>query len=136
MEKLNFTNVATELQLNAGVNQTAEVFLVNDTWSISTPFTVIVNPDTSVEEVVKVLEVAPSGDGATWTVERGIGDRPGVDGVAFEHTVGALIRHAATAQDFNLIYDMASGEGNVVTKNDPTWGDLAPISAENPAPTP
>ena len=132
MEKLNFTNTADELQLVAGVNATAEVFLVSSTWPVTPPFTVIVNPDTSVEEIVKVTGAT----GTTWTVERGIGDRPGTDGLAFEHTVGALIRHAATAQDFNLIYEMASGDGNVVTKNDPTWGDLAPISAENPAPTP
>ena len=132
MEKLNFTNASDELQLNAGVNQTAEVFLVNDTWPLSPPFTVIVNPDTSVEEVVKVVGTT----GTTWTVERGVGDKPGTDGLSFDHSVGSLIRHAATAQDFNLIYDMASGEGSVVTKNDPTWGDLAPISPENPATTP
>lgn len=130
MEKLNFTNSADELQLQSGVNSTAEIFLVSGTWPVAPPFTVIVNPDTANEEVVKVTGVT----GTTWTVERGIGDRPGVVGLSFEHSVGALIRHAATAQDFNLIYDMASREGDVVTKNDPTWGDLAPISAENPAP--
>jgi hypothetical protein len=136
MEKLNFTNAADELQLVAGVNATAEVFQVSGPWPVSPPFTVIVNPDTSVEEIVKVTEVTGTATQPTWTVERGVGDNPNTDGLSFDHTVGAVIRHAATAQDFNLIYDMASGEGNVVTKNDPTWGDLAPISAENPAPTP
>jgi hypothetical protein len=133
MEKLNFTNFADELQLQSGVNETAEVFQVSGTWPVSAPFTVIVNPDTSSEEMVKVTEVT----GTTWTVERGVGDQHGgANADSFSHSVGALIRHAATAQDFNLIYEMASGDGNVVTKNDPTWGDLAPISAENPAPTP
>jgi hypothetical protein len=131
MDKLHYTNVATELQLTSAVNDSSTTFQVdNNSWALTEPFTVVVDPDTSKEEIVLVT----ARNTTTWTVERGFGDTEGASGYASDHAIGAVIRHAASAYDFNLIHEMNAGEANVVTKNDPTWGDIAPISAENPAP--
>jgi len=133
MDRLHFTNTATELQLDAAVNDSATLIQVTGgvAWGLSPDFTIIVNPDTSSEEVMRVTAV----DSISMTVLRGIGDdgQAGT-GAAFSHSAGATIRHAATAHDFNLIYDATIAVEDSLKKNQSTWGDIAPISAENPAP--
>jgi hypothetical protein len=133
MDKLHYTNVAEELQLTSAVSDSATVFQVSGQWgNLSVPFTLVIDPDTAKEEIVLVTATNTT----SWTVERGFGDHENASGYASDHSIGAVIRHAASAYDFNLIHEMNAGEANVVTKHDQTWGDIAPYSTDNPAPSP
>jgi hypothetical protein len=64
--------------------------------AVGETFTVVIDPDTSQEEIVDVIY--PSAPGSnTLTITRGVG----VDGTtAIAHSVGAKVRHMATGRDF------------------------------------
>jgi hypothetical protein len=64
--------------------------------AVGETFTVVIDPDTSQEEIVDVI--SPSAPGSnTLTITRGVG----VDGTtAIAHSVGAKVRHMATGRDF------------------------------------
>jgi hypothetical protein len=55
-------------------------------------FTVVINPDTAVEEIVDVTAVASN----TLTITRGVEN----DGTGQTHSAGAIVRHMAIGRDF------------------------------------
>jgi hypothetical protein len=89
-------------------------------------FTIVINPDTALEEIVDVTSVSTN----TFNITRG----SGVDGsVAQSHSAGAVVRHMAIGRDFReanrhteatsayndgtstrSVHGIASGEGDVV----------------------
>jgi len=69
-------------------------------------FTIVINPDTALEEIVDVIEVS----GTTFTVNRGIDTYSPGTGQA--HSAGAVIRHMAIGRDFR--------EANQHIKNETT----------------
>ena len=76
------------------VVQSATAILGGITVTPPEEFTIVIDPDTALEEIVDVIEVS----GTTFTVNRGIDtDSPGT-GQA--HSAGAVIRHMAIGRDF------------------------------------
>lgn len=88
----NFSNNAVDTQLAVSCTDTAVVLTVASVtgWPAA-PFTILLDPDETLEEACLVTGVS----GTTLTVTRGYG---GTSAVA--HTAGAVVKHAAVAQDF------------------------------------
>lgn len=87
-----YSSTASEATLNAGIDAAATSMQVASAtgYPASPPFTAVLDPDTSSEEIVTVTVRV----GATWTISRG------QDGtVALPHSTGAKIRHMITARD-------------------------------------
>lgn len=88
-----YSSIAIDTTLSAGVNAAATSLTVGGIvgYPASFPFTLVVDPDTAVEELVEVSGYS----GNTFTVTRG------VDGTtAVSHATGAIIRHAVSGRDF------------------------------------
>ena len=115
--------------ITAGVTSmvvgSASALLGGATISGSERFTVVIDPDTAVEEIVDVTAV----NGDTLTIARGVE----VSGVGQIHSAGAFIRHMAIGRDYreanlhieasaayndgtgtHAMHGIASGEGDVV----------------------
>jgi uncharacterized protein YaiE (UPF0345 family) len=92
MSLRNFSNVAVETSLTAGVNSSVTSLTVGSVsgWAAA-PFTITVDPDTINEEGMLVTNVA----GTTLTVTRGYNGT-----TALSHTSGAAVKHAALAIEF------------------------------------
>ena len=130
--KMNYTNTAPDAELIAAVSGSATTLNVDTVTGFpAVPFYVIVNPDVSEEEVVRVTAVS----GTILTVERGINDQGVASGSGNSHATGSRVLHGAVASDFNnlaTVFDaladpsqpgavqppMAKPPGGLV------WGDL------------
>ena len=62
------------------------------TVSAGQTFTVVIDPDTALEEIVDVTAVSTN----TFTITRGVE----TSGVGQAHSAGAVVRHMATGRDF------------------------------------
>lgn len=92
MANRNFSNTAAETQLTAPVDDVVGSMTVASTLGFpAPPFTIIVDPDTAMEEACLVTFIA----GSTLTVTRGYDSTTGLP-----HSIGAKVRHAAIAMDF------------------------------------
>jgi hypothetical protein len=78
------------------VVNSASALLTTITPAAGETFTVVIDPDTALEEIVDVI--SPSAPGSnTLTITRGTG----VDGTtAIAHSAGAKVRHMAIGRDF------------------------------------
>lgn len=92
MTQRYYSSTAPEMALTGGINSTVTSMTVDTVVGLPslTPFTLIVDPSTTVEEIVTVTQV----NGTTLTVTRG---EDGTSGQA--HTTGAVVRHGLTARD-------------------------------------
>lgn len=92
MAARNYSSVARLASLTAGVSNSATTFPVDQTTGFPTaPFTLVVDPGRTAEEIVTVTAVV----GLNLTVARG------QDGTAAQpHDAAAELRHMATARDF------------------------------------
>ena len=116
----NLTDAATTCTVISG-----SALLGGATVSAGTTFTVVIDPDTALEEIVDVTVVSTN----TLTIVRGVENA----GVGQAHSAGAAVRHMAIGRDFreaNLhieattgyndgtgakaLHGIASGEGDVV----------------------
>lgn len=99
----NYSSTAGKMTLVGTITGAATSIVVDVTTGLpSVPYTLLLDPGLSVEEVVEVTAVG----GTTLTVTRG------VDGTSAQtHTNGAELRHAYSARDFQ---DSRNHEGNVV----------------------
>ena len=92
------TNLASALSSSAStmVVNSASALLSSITPASGETFTVVIDPDTALEEIVDVI--SPSAPGSnTLTITRG----SGVDGTnAIAHSAGAKVRHMAIGRDF------------------------------------
>lgn len=93
MAARKFTSTAVATSLSSGVTSGGTSFVVGAVtgWPATTPYTIIVDPDTVNMEVCEVTARA----GTTLTVTRGV---DGTTGVA--HSTGAVVRHGVSARDF------------------------------------
>ena len=99
-----YSSTSQETNLTSALNSSATTMVVNSATALLasiTPgagetFTVVIDPDTALEEIVDV--VSPSAPGSnTLTITRGTG----VDGTtAIAHSAGAKVRHMAIGRDF------------------------------------
>lgn len=88
-----FSSTAVPTTLQAGIDNSATTMRVASSsgYPAQTPFTVVIDPNTALEEVVTVTAAV----GTQWTVLRA------QDGTsALPHSTGAAVRHMATARDF------------------------------------
>ncbi|PZF84152.1 hypothetical protein [Jiangella anatolica] len=88
-----YSSIASEATIQGGVDGGATTITVAGAtgYPASTPFTAVLDPDTSTEEIVTVTNRA----GGLWTIQRA------QDGTAaLPHENGAKVRHMATARDF------------------------------------
>jgi hypothetical protein len=108
MARRFYSSVAQRTALAVGVNDSVGTLIVDGVtgWPASTPYTLIIDVDTVLEEIVEVT----ARSGTTLTVTRG------VDGTtAKTHDAGADVRHGVSARDFfekNQIYYQASEPTN------------------------
>ena len=99
-----YSSTSQETNLASALNSSATTMVVNSASALLssiTPgsgetFTVVIDPDTALEEIVDVI--SPSAPGSnTLTITRG----SGVDGTtAISHSAGAKVRHMAIGRDF------------------------------------
>ena len=99
-----YSSVSQETNLTSALNSSATTMVVNSatallggiTLATGETFTVVIDPDTALEEIVDVIPPSASGSN-TLTITRGTG----VDGTnAIAHSAGAKIRHMAIGRDF------------------------------------
>lgn len=130
----NYSSTASEMTLVGGITDVAESMQVNSVTGlpVQTPFTLVIDPDQSTEEIVTVTAVA----GTTLTVTRG------EDGsTAVAHSSGATVRHMATARDFREpqlhiaattgIHGLGAGSGPVGTTDTQTLTNKSMSGAAN-----
>jgi hypothetical protein len=99
-----YSSTSQETTLTSALNSSATTMVVNSASALLTTitpaagetFTVVIDPDTALEEIVDVI--SPSAPGSnTLTITRGTG----VDGTtAIAHSAGAKVRHMAIGRDF------------------------------------
>jgi hypothetical protein len=148
----NFSNTAVETTLTALVTASATQINVPATATgyPLPPFTAILAPDASAEEIILVTRR----NSQTWDVVRGWGGT-----AASEHPAGTLVRHGAVAEDFRegaIAYEHLFGApsynpldptapptntplipvGDTVTRSKDTWADLLPDNYVSPIPQP
>lgn len=93
MPTRNYSSVAVETTLDAGVNNSATVIIVASTtgFPVTTPYTLALDYGASTEELVDVTGVA----GLSLTVTRAVDNT-----AAAAHNSGAKVRHVSSARDF------------------------------------
>ena len=99
-----YSSTSQETTLTSALSSSATTMVVNSASALLTSitpaagetFTVVIDPDTALEEIVDVIN--PSAPGSnTLTITRGTG----VDGTtAIAHSAGAKVRHMAIGRDF------------------------------------
>lgn len=133
MRKFANSAVETELLVSPGLSG-GSITVADSTGYPVAPFTVLLDPDVTTEEIVLVTAVS----GNTWEVTRGWGGT-----TAVSHDAGAKVRHGAVSQDFTeaaMAFDALFGDAtytsgqptntllipvtDYVRKSAPTWGDL------------
>ena len=94
-QETNLTSALSAIATTMVVNS-ASALLSSITPAAGETFTVVIDPDTALEEIVDVI--SPSAPGSnTLTITRGTG----VDGTtAIAHSAGAKVRHMAIGRDF------------------------------------
>lgn len=94
MARRQYSSIAQQTTLSASATSGTTTLTITAATGLpgSTPYTMIVDPDTVNEEVVEVTNRS----GTTLTVTRGV---DGTTGVA--HSSGAVIRHGVSARDFD-----------------------------------
>jgi hypothetical protein len=112
-----YSSTSQEVTLTTALNNSATTMVVSSASSLLsgiTPaagetFTVVIDPDTSLEEIVDVI--TPSAPGSnTLTITRGTG----VDGTtAIAHSAGAKVRHMAIGRDFREANNHIEGNTGV-----------------------
>jgi hypothetical protein len=99
-----YSSTSQETNLTSALNSSSGTMVVNSatallggiTLSTGETFTVVIDPDTALEEIVDVIPPSASGSN-TLTITRGTG----VDGTtAISHSAGAKVRHMAIGRDF------------------------------------
>jgi len=101
-----YSSTAQDTTLTAGISNSATTINVAATtgFPASTPFTLVLDPDSLNEEIVDVTGVA----GVTLTVTRGVDGSSGLT-----HNIGAVVRHSVTGRDFTEAMSHRGGSAGV-----------------------
>ena len=97
--------VASIAAASAGSTTTSVVVASVSGFPTSVPYTLIIDPDTTKEEVVTVTATS----GTTLTMVRGEDGTAGGAGIA--HTAGAVVRHGVSAREFKQLQTHISARG-------------------------
>ena len=94
-QKRYYASTAKQASLSTGIDSVAVSIVLDLVTGLpsSYPYTLVIDPDTNKEELVKVTA---SGGGTTLTVVRGDDSTTNV-----AHSAGATVRHVVSGQDFN-----------------------------------
>jgi hypothetical protein len=94
-QKRYYASTAKQASLSTGIDSVATSIVLDLVTGLpsSYPYTLVIDPDTNKEELVKVTA---SGGGTTLTVVRGDDSTTNV-----AHSAGATVRHVVSGQDFN-----------------------------------
>lgn len=99
-----YSSTATPKTLNGLISDSATSLVLSDTTGLpvsSYPFTLVIEPDTSSEEIVLVTGASGTANG--YNIVRGLTTSGGVAGgdgtTAREHANGVAVRHMVTARD-------------------------------------
>lgn len=101
----NYSSVAAVTQITSGISAgSASMAVAATTGFPSTPFTVVIDPGVSGEEIVTVTGVS----GLTLSIDRGQDDT-----TAVSHIAGATVRHMVTARDLQEPQDHIAATTNI-----------------------
>ena len=99
--KRNYSAIAIESSIlysipaqSTGASYTSFIVASNSGWP-TVPFTLIIDPDTSKEEVVTATALSGA---ATYTITRGENSTASV-----AHSAGAVVRHGVSGREFTLL---------------------------------
>jgi hypothetical protein len=94
-QKRYYASTAKQASLSTGIDSTVQSITLDLVTGFPSnyPYTLVIDPDTNKEELVKVTA---SGGGTTLTVTRGEDSTSNV-----AHSAGATVRHVVSGQDFN-----------------------------------
>ena len=109
MTTRKYSSRSQQTTLSSGINATATTMTVTSATNLMasvTPsggqtYTVVIDPDTALEEIVDVTGVA----GSVLTIERGV-DNAGSGSI---HSPGAIVRHMVIGRDLNEANEHAEG---------------------------
>ena len=96
------------LTANVGISDT-QITLNNVTGLPSTPYVLVLNPDTNKEEAVLVTVDQTGVTSPTLKVQRAIEASGGV-GVATTHSIGHIVKHMIVGSDLQIVHDHFSNE--------------------------
>ena len=127
-----YSSISQETTLTSAITSTATTMTVQSstallggvTPAVGQTFTVVIDPDTSLEEIVDVIYPS-SGGSTTLTIVRNIDSTTGV-----AHSAGAKVRHMAVGRDFREanthieassgVHGLSSSTGGTVVGTDAT----------------
>jgi hypothetical protein len=127
-----YSSISQETTLTSAITSTATTMTVQSstallggvTPAVGQTFTVVIDPDTSLEEIVDVIYPS-SGGSTTLTIVRNIDSTTGV-----AHSAGAKVRHMAVGRDFREanthieassgVHGLSSSTGGAVVGTDAT----------------
>ena len=112
MSARQYISTAESTTLSTGINSsTTSIVLTSvSTFPLAYPYTLVLDPDTTDEEVVTVTA---SAGGLTLTVARG---QDGTSGKA--HSAGAVVKHMITARDLSDVQNHVEATGSYTITND------------------
>lgn len=123
MASRNYSSIASEKQLASNVSNIAtQVTLDNATNLPTPPFILVLNPDTSIEEIVLVNEDQTGVTSPTFKVTRA------QDGTTAQtHTAGQIVRHMIVGSDLQLKapLDSPTFTGTVVLPSTTSIGNVS-----------
>lgn len=107
MSRRYFSSVAQATTITGNINASATSVTVTALtgYPTSFPYTAVIDPDTTDEEIVEVS----SASGTTLTIVRGVDGSTGKS-----HSAGAVFRHAVTGRDFEQLNSYVYGVTNPV----------------------
>jgi hypothetical protein len=108
-----YSSTAVDNALASNISSGATSVVLNTApigWPASYPYTVAIDFDTPLEELVQVTNLI----GTTLTVSRAdAGNGSGTSGTAVSHNTGAVVRHVITGQDMTDITNFVYTPTNV-----------------------
>lgn len=113
MGNRNYSSTVTERTLAAAMDNSQATMQLNVISGVPTfPFTMVIAPDTTVEEIVTVTGIS-GGGGDTFTVTRGQDGTTAVEHGLTTDTVSTKVRHMITARDLQEPQDHFNNPTNV-----------------------
>ena len=106
----NYSSVVEPKTLTANVGTSdTQITLNNVTGLPSTPYVLVLNPDTNKEEAVLVTVDQTGVTSPTLKVQRAIEASGGV-GVATTHSIGHIVKHMIVGSDLQIVHDHFSND--------------------------
>ena len=124
MARRYYSSIAVRTTLSSSITNSATSITVAAVTGFpgSFPYTLIIDQDTSDQEIVEVTAAA----GTTLTVTRGVDSS-----VAVAHDAGSAVNHGVSARDYNEPNSFINGTGFIAPTIVDAKGDLLVASADN-----